>query len=597
MTQSPSIRFRIRRDPSAPRGTLRGNYRRAVLSIAFLAIALLSVLTVLFTWVSFRLQGEYLVTQLAGLAQSQLDSLFQEASAGAGVIGAGAPAVAESASPSAATSTGENEALSTAATADGSPAADAVRSRMAGFAGTSVQYERLPGIQRLFGAATARTTIRQLARFRVLWNGTLLYEDAGWAEEGNGLFTHTLSLAGLFRPLFDNDAMTTVGPAAAGTVLVRLVPDYWAARFGSLLIALFVIAGLSVWIMLPFSRHFSRVFSRPFAAVGNQLWKMADGDFQDALHTRIQVRRPLKELQSVVSDANVLLDKMREESETETGQINQLSALNREWTVRNQALEASRDEIRATQVQVINSQSLASVGQLTAAISHEIAAPLDSVSANMARQQALLDRMSARPDLSALPEVQRDVLAQLAETARLSRMALDRVSALMGSLRSFSRPDRADAAPADLNECLRSVVLLTSNLWKRRIRMREAYGDLPLFPFHPGLIGQVVINLVVNAVHAIGDEGEIEIRTWHEGRTAFFSVRDTGTGIPQDVLPHIFDFGYTTKSAGKGSGLGLAICVEILGQHDGTITVDSTPGEGTVFTVSLPMESTDPAPT
>ena len=592
--------FPSRRDPSAPRGTLRGNYRRSVLTIAFLAIALLSVLTVLFTWVSFRLQGEYLVAQLSGLAQSQLVDLFPDGAANAPDTsdpqGASAATGASAAADvSAATDAGAAADGAASTAADGAPSADDLRSRMAGFADTTVQYERLPGIPHLFGAPTAQTTIGQLARFRVLWQGTVLYEDTGWADEGQGLYTHTLPLAGLFRPLFDNEARMPFGPSDAGAILVRLVPDYWAARFGSLLLAMLVIAGLSVWLMLPFSRHFARVFSRPFAAVGNQLGKMADGDYQDALHTRIRVKRPLKELHAVVADANVLLDKMRQESESETAQISQLSALNTEWTDRNQALEASYDEIRATQVQVINSQSLASVGQLTAAISHEIAAPLEQVAGNMSRQQALLDQMGARPDLQALPEVQRDVLAQLSEAAHLSRMALDRVSALMGSLRSFSRPDRADAAPADLNECLKSVVLLTSNLWKRRIRMRESYGELPLFPFHPGLIGQVVINLVVNAVHAIEEEGEIEIRTWQEGGTACFSVRDTGTGIPPDILPHIFEFGYTTKGAGKGSGLGLAICVEILHQHEGDIAVDSTPGSGTVFTVSLPMEAVDAA--
>ena len=572
---------RTGRDPSAPRGTLSGNYRRAVLTIACLAILLLSVLTALFTWVSFRLQGEYLVSQLAGLAQSQLLDLLEAAPAAT---------AAERATSDA--STIPSAAQDVSATA---PDPAGLHARMTAFTGSTLQYERIPGMRFLTGKATAETTIRELARFRILWNGSTLYEDADWAEQGTGLLFDTLSPAGLFRPLFDSEAKIPLDPAGTGTVQVRLVPDYWAGRFGGLLLGLLVVAALSVWLMLPFSRHFARYFSHPFAAIGNQLKKMADGEFQDALQTRIKVKRPLKELQAIAADANALLDKMRTESDLSTRQLDQLSSLNREWADRNRTLETSRDEIRNAQIQVINSQSLASVGQLTAAISHEITTPLERVTENMVRQQMLLERMTARDDLQSLPEVQRDVLAQLTDTARLSRMALDRVSALMASLKSFSRPDRADAEPADLNECLRSVVLLTSNLWKRRIRMQENYGDLPRFPFHPGLIGQVVINLVVNAVHAIEGEGEITIRTWQEGRTAFFRVSDTGSGIPEDVLPHIFESGYTTKSAGKGSGLGLAICVEILRQHEGTIDVSSTPGSGTVFTVSLPMGDSEPA--
>ena len=149
---------------------------------------------------------------------------------------------------------------------------------------------------------------------------------------------------------------------------------------------------------------------------------------------------------------------------------------------------------------------------------------------------------------------------------------------------------------ADLHDGLDSTLTLVHHELKNRVEIRRDYGDIPPVLCYPSRLNQVFLNLLVNASHAIDGEGRITIRTLHTNNTVVVEIQDSGRGMPEDILPHIFESGFTTKAEGEGTGLGLAISRQIVDDHGGQIEVASLQGEGTTFRVILPVGvSTDKA--
>jgi len=540
--------------PLREKRTLKRDFQRAIQRTALVAMIPLLLLTVNNTYSSFLMQGKIVEDMLGRLVMDR-------------ITGTSSAIVL----PQVPGQVPEQEVFS------------AVQGILETIQSTQMQYDRFPGLEDLFDWQKATVSVRDLALFQVNWETTTLYESSEWSDEAT--LPSPFSVAFIGR-MFAQETDLAFGPSDLGSIRVRLQPAFWTTQFAYLLFGLLLSAMLSLWLLLPFSSHFGRTFSQPFASMARILRNLADGEYGTAIRSRVKVRRPLREIQTIARDTNTLLEKLRAENDLQQKQQAELTSLNRQLSEQHEALQNSQREIQLSQIQLIQSQSLASVGQLTAAISHEISEPLERITDNLALQRNLLKDAMRKHDLS---DIQRDVLVQLQGASDLNHMALDRVTALMQGLRNFARPETPEGEPADLRECVHSVVLITANLWKRRIRMLEEYADIPLFPFHPGMLNQVVMNLVVNAVHAIDGEGEIRIRIWLEGISANLSVTDTGTGIPEDILPRIFESGFTTKEAGKGSGLGLAICADIVRQHGGSLHVQSKVGEGSTFTVALPI--------
>ena len=127
------------------------------------------------------------------------------------------------------------------------------------------------------------------------------------------------------------------------------------------------------------------------------------------------------------------------------------------------------------------------------------------------------------------------------------------------------------------------------NKLKYKVDVIREYADIPQLPCYPQQIGQVFMNLLINAAQAIGERGKITIKTYQKEKDIFIEIVDTGSGIPEEILPKIFDPFFTTKSVGKGTGLGLSLAYNIIQKHNGEITVKSKVGEGTTFTVRLPI--------
>jgi signal transduction histidine kinase len=183
------------------------------------------------------------------------------------------------------------------------------------------------------------------------------------------------------------------------------------------------------------------------------------------------------------------------------------------------------------------------------------------------------------------------VLEELQALVKDGLHGIGQISEIVGNLKNFSRLDRSKIAAFNVNEGLDSTLAIARHELKHHV-VKKNYGNIPAITCSPSQINQVFLNLITNAAQAMEQrQGEIRITTRRQGAGhVAVEVADTGKGIPPEVLPKIFDPFFTTKEVGKGTGLGLSIVYKIVEQHGGTISVDSTVGVGTRFTVVLPLQ-------
>jgi PAS domain S-box-containing protein len=280
-------------------------------------------------------------------------------------------------------------------------------------------------------------------------------------------------------------------------------------------------------------------------------------------------------------------------------------------------------ERRGLEEQLRLAQKLESVGQLAAGIAHEINTPIQFVGDSMAFvRDATADLLAllaaSRDGLASLQGPEADaVRAQLAEAEEEADLAylrerlpaafertadgIDRVASIVRAMKAFAHPTVGTHAPVDLNESVRTTLVVAKAEYKYIADVELDLDDaIPLVSADAGELNQVLLNLVVNAAHAIEDTGDrnatrrgtITITTASAGGDVVVAIRDTGCGIPDDVRARIFDPFYTTKVVGRGTGQGLAIARSIVvDNHHGRIEVDSSPGGGTTMTVRLPVEA------
>jgi two-component system NtrC family sensor kinase len=161
-------------------------------------------------------------------------------------------------------------------------------------------------------------------------------------------------------------------------------------------------------------------------------------------------------------------------------------------------------------------------------------------------------------------------------------------------LRNFARLDEAERKKVDLHEGLESTLTLARHQLENRIQVVRDYGDLPEIDCFANQLNQVFMNLLMNAAEAIEAKGTITISTRAHGDAVTVAFSDTGTGIPAEMLPKVFDPGFTTKGVRVGCGLGLAICYKIVTEHGGRVEVQSQMGQGTTFTLYLPVSAPPP---
>lgn len=255
-------------------------------------------------------------------------------------------------------------------------------------------------------------------------------------------------------------------------------------------------------------------------------------------------------------------------------------------------LEQNLRELQNSQLQLIQSEKMASLGRLVAGVAHEINSPMGVMNSN----NDLLTRMLPAlrnyvACLSPCPEKEKmvDLLEVLSNTAAVDRIACERITQIVKNLKNFARLDEADRKPFDIHEGLDSTLRLVQCEFGERIRVEKAYGDLPPIACYPNQLNQVFMNLLVNAGEAMEGEGVIRITTQVLDGNVVIKISDTGKGIPPAHLSKIFDPGFTTKGVGVGTGLGLSITYKIVQDHGGTIQAESQVGRGTMFTITLPV--------
>ena len=275
----------------------------------------------------------------------------------------------------------------------------------------------------------------------------------------------------------------------------------------------------------------------------------------------------------------------------------------------------------ALERQLMQAQKLESIGQLAAGIAHEINTPTQYVGDNIRFFR------DAFADIAALLDKQRKIDEKIASIAEMAESiaaveafiekidleyyreevplalsqaleGIERISEIVMAMKEFSHPGTGSKQPADLNRAIQNTVTVCRNEWKYAAEMSlDLSADLPPLLCHIGELNQVVLNLIVNAAHAIlpkhaatGLKGKIIISTKADDAAVEIRVADTGIGIPEDIRKKIFDPFFTTKEVGKGTGQGLAIAYStVVDKHNGMIDLESTVGEGTVFIIRLPL--------
>jgi len=438
----------------------------------------------------------------------------------------------------------------------------------------------------------------------------LLEEDSLWNKDHTKFTMHDSILrsfpenASLPDKISSNDSMIVKRASlntkimnGNGAILVGFKTNAITESIKRIRMISLVVSGAVCVVAILIGFWLSRNISIPVLELREAARRVGEGDLSQNVknNSHDEIGELAKAFNKMVDD----LSRARQE----------LSQANLNLATTNETLNKTVEDLKAAQEQLIQAEKMASLGQLTAGIAHEINNPINFVSANI---QPLKDDMADILNLATcyekvikeknlekefagigalrekynieitLKEVN-DLLKGIEEGAK-------RTSEIVKGLRNFSRLDQNVFRRANLNESLESTLVLLHSAYKNRIEIEKEYGRIPEVDCYPGQINQVFMNILSNAIQAIPAEGTIFIKTWQEKNTVKISVKDTGTGMNEVVRKKIFDPFFTTKEIGKGTGLGLSISYGIVQKHNGDIEVFSTPGKGTEFIITIPIE-------
>lgn len=281
-------------------------------------------------------------------------------------------------------------------------------------------------------------------------------------------------------------------------------------------------------------------------------------------------------------------------------------------------LNKAYSNLKSSQLALVQSEKMASLGQMVAGIAHEINTPLGYVQNNVSMGQELfiqvrtmiagyealvdnlLDEHANEVEIGAQMAHITNLRSQLNAQEMLMDMqglmadslyGIDQISELVLNLKDFSRMDAAATEAFDVNNCIQSALKIGRNVLKNKVEVITHLAELPKIKCLPSQLNQVFLNLFSNAAQAMEKHGRLTIKSWCADEVIQISVADNGKGIPADILTRVFDPFFTTKPVGEGTGLGLAISHQIIQQHGGEIQVTSTLGEGTCFHIRLPLNT------
>lgn len=371
---------------------------------------------------------------------------------------------------------------------------------------------------------------------------------------------------------------------------------------------------LTAWV---FRRYFTRPLKHMAQAVAD-LGTLIEQKKYQQLSAHKLPHSKVSEIQIISEQTNQLIDRIVE-NEGALAEIN--VHLEKQVAARTQDLQQAMNELKASQVQLVRSEKMATLGQMVAGVAHEVNTPLGYVRSNMElvgdnltrfdeliqHTDQLLHALKApnvnqekveqviEQTLQCCEEIKEDEVSEdLAGLIKDGLYGVDQIAELVVSLRDFSRIDESKVKEVDINDCITtSLVMARNNL--KTLDVSTDLTELPLIQCNPSQINQVLLNLFNNAAQAmpLDHKGKLQvISSIDEAQQHIVvSVKDNGVGIKESTLAHIFEPFFTTKKAGEGTGLGLAISAQIIEQHHGSMEVSSVVGEGTTFTLVLPVQS------
>jgi two-component system NtrC family sensor kinase len=310
----------------------------------------------------------------------------------------------------------------------------------------------------------------------------------------------------------------------------------------------------------------------------------------------------LKENERIIREQNVVLELKVNERTLELSES-------------NQELNSTLEDLKQAQTQLVESEKMASLGQLTAGIAHEINNPINFVTSNINPLKRDIDiifgALKAIEDVvtsdSSIADKQKQIQEYKEEldfdylTVEINHLikgineGATRTAEIVKGLKIFSRLDEDDLKKTDINEGLESTLIIANNLLNNRVKVIKEYGDLPTVECYAGKLNQVFLNIISNAVYAVkkrfGENGggEITIATSSDEKDVFIKIKDNGTGMDVQTQKKIFEPFFTTKDVGQGTGLGMSIAYNTIKKHNGIINVNSAPGKGTEFILQIPI--------
>ncbi len=278
----------------------------------------------------------------------------------------------------------------------------------------------------------------------------------------------------------------------------------------------------------------------------------------------------------------------------------------------NNNLSVALDELKFAQTQLVESEKMASLGQLTAGIAHEINNPINFVTSNVKPlHRDILELYKLQDEtekyiqenglpLTTIEKIKQEIDYEYLKTEinyllKGINEGSARTAEIVKGLRIFSRVDEDDIKLANINEGLDSTIIIVNNQLNNKIEIEKYYANLPLIDCYPGKLNQVFLNLISNAIYAIkekfGDEhgGKITIKTEIVGENINVTISDNGTGMSEATKNKLFEPFFTTKPVGDGTGLGLSIVYNTIKKHKGVISATSELGVGTSFNISIPQ--------
>jgi len=374
-----------------------------------------------------------------------------------------------------------------------------------------------------------------------------------------------------------------------GTLTTRLNADIIYFVSFPLMIMFLCIALLTMLIVKIIILPISYKILKPIKDLNVQMKKLSSNEMLEVKNLKLEQKNPPTEILELINHSNSIMSKLQTAYNMLENHKEELEAQNHELDVQNYDLMESQNQLKRAQDRVVQSEKLASMGQLTAAIAHEINTPMGAITSNSQMLDMLL--MKLEMTLSTGDEEKINKLVEnIKKSNQISSDAAIRINEIIRNLRNFSRIDQAEFQNADVNEGIKSVLVLTSNLWKNKLNIEENYGNLPEINCFPSMLNQVFMNIIVNAIHATDKGGNIIINTDFDDTNVYVSVSDDGIGIKDGLHEVIFESGFTTKERDKGTGLGLSISKDIINKHHGSILASNNPEGGATFTVTLPIK-------